>query len=65
MNEAVKVFTHRGQDWTNRFRKIANDPGTSIDPAKVKAMRADGIGPSAIAKALNIGRASVYRALEG
>lgn len=36
----------------------------SIDPAKVKAMKELGMGPSAIAKALNIGRASVYRALE-
>jgi DNA invertase Pin-like site-specific DNA recombinase len=35
----------------------------SIDPAKVKKMKADGMGPSAIAKALKIGRASVYRAL--
>jgi bifunctional non-homologous end joining protein LigD len=24
-NEAVKVFTRRGHDWTNRFRKVAND----------------------------------------
>ena len=32
--------------------------------AKVKALKADGMGPSAIAKALKIGRASVYRALE-
>jgi DNA invertase Pin-like site-specific DNA recombinase len=36
---------------------------TSIDPAKIKQMKADGFGPSAIAKALKIGRASVYRAL--
>ncbi|WP_299806068.1 recombinase family protein [Tardiphaga sp.] len=36
----------------------------SIDTAKVKALKAQGIGPSAIAKALGIGRASVYRALE-
>ena len=35
----------------------------SIDPAKVKQMTAEGLGPSAIAKALKIGRASVYRAL--
>ena len=35
----------------------------SIDAAKVKQMKADGMGPSAIAKALKIGRASVYRAL--
>jgi hypothetical protein len=25
---AVKVFTRRGNDWTNRFRKIALMPGT-------------------------------------
>lgn len=37
----------------------------SIDTAKVKTMKAQGMGPSAIAKALGIGRASVYRALEG
>ncbi|PZA10987.1 recombinase family protein [Rhodopseudomonas palustris] len=36
----------------------------SIDAAKIKALKAEGMGPSAIAKALNIGRASVYRALE-
>ena len=35
----------------------------SIDPAKIKKMKGEGIGPSAIAKALKIGRASVYRAL--
>ena len=28
-------------------------------------MKSQGIGPAAIAKALKIGRASVYRALEG
>lgn len=37
----------------------------SIDPETVKAMKAEGMGASAIAKALGIGRASVYRALEG
>jgi hypothetical protein len=35
----------------------------SIDPAKIKQMKADGAGPSAIAMTLKIGRASVYRAL--
>jgi DNA invertase Pin-like site-specific DNA recombinase len=29
----------------------------------LKQMKADGMGPSTIAKALKIGRASVYRAL--
>src|ERR1700710_3197436 len=24
-NEDIKVFTRRGNDWTRRFRKIAND----------------------------------------
>jgi DNA invertase Pin-like site-specific DNA recombinase len=37
----------------------------SIDIAKVKTLKADGMGPSAIAKALGVGRASVYRALGG
>ncbi|WP_407193466.1 recombinase family protein [Bradyrhizobium sp. STM 3566] len=36
----------------------------SIDAARVKALKAEGMGASAIAKALKIGRASVYRALE-
>ena len=35
----------------------------SIDPTHVRQMKADGLGPSEIAKALGIGRASVYRAL--
>ena len=35
----------------------------SIDPAKVRDLKAQGMGPSAIAKTLKIGRASVYRAL--
>jgi bifunctional non-homologous end joining protein LigD len=25
VNEAVKVFTHRSNDWTKRFRKVADD----------------------------------------
>jgi ATP-dependent DNA ligase len=24
-NEAVKVYTRRGNDWTNRFKKVADD----------------------------------------
>ena len=36
----------------------------SIDAAEVRAMKAKGMGATEIAKALGIGRASVYRALE-
>jgi hypothetical protein len=25
VNEAVKIFTRRGHDWTKRFRKVADD----------------------------------------
>ena len=37
----------------------------SIDPAQVQQLKAEGMGPSQIAKQLGIARASVYRALEG
>ena len=36
----------------------------SIDPVRVQQLKAEGMGPSKIAKTLGIGRASVYRALE-
>jgi DNA invertase Pin-like site-specific DNA recombinase len=36
----------------------------SIDPDQVRQLKADGMGPSEIAKTLGIGRASVYRVLE-
>lgn len=36
----------------------------SIDGAEVRRLKAEGLGASAIAKRLGIGRASVYRALE-
>lgn len=35
----------------------------SIDTTQVRELKAQGVGPSAIAKQLGIGRASVYRAL--
>ena len=37
----------------------------SIDAEKVKALRASGKGPAAIAKELKMARSSVYRVLEG
>ena len=36
----------------------------SIDPARVKQLKSDGLRPTQIARTLKIGRASVYRALE-
>jgi DNA invertase Pin-like site-specific DNA recombinase len=36
----------------------------SIDAARIREMKAQGLGATAIAKALGIGRASVYRVLE-
>jgi DNA invertase Pin-like site-specific DNA recombinase len=36
----------------------------SIDPARVRELKAQGIGATQIAKALGIGRASVYRVLD-
>jgi DNA invertase Pin-like site-specific DNA recombinase len=46
-----------------KVRGVYKGRKPSIDPVKIKQMKADGMGPSAIAKALKIGRASVYRAL--
>lgn len=36
----------------------------SIDPEQIAALKAEGLGASAIAKRLGIGRASVYRAIK-
>jgi len=36
----------------------------SIDPARVRELKAQGLGATKIAKELGIGRASVYRVLE-
>jgi DNA invertase Pin-like site-specific DNA recombinase len=46
-----------------KARGVYKGRKVSIDPGKIKKMKADGVGASAIAKALKIGRASVYRAL--
>lgn len=48
-----------------KARGVYKGRKASIDTARVKALRAQGMGASDIAKALKIGRASVYRALEG
>ena len=46
-----------------KARGVYKGRKASIDPVKVRQMKAEGKGASAIAKALRIGRASVYRAL--
>src|ERR1700746_3335760 len=46
-----------------KARGVYRGRKATIDPTKIKQMKADGMGPSRIAKALKIGRASVYRAL--
>jgi len=48
-----------------KARGVYKGRKASIDPVKVREMNDRGMGPSAIAKAFGIGRASVYRALEG
>ncbi|MGY2809762.1 DNA invertase Pin-like site-specific DNA recombinase [Bradyrhizobium sp. USDA 4506] len=47
-----------------KARGIYQGRKASIDTAKVKALKAEGMGASAIAKTLKIGRASVDRAIE-
>ncbi len=47
VNEGVKVFTRRGNDWTRRFRKIANDAflinaGSAIIDGEVVVPATDG-----------------------
>ena len=46
-----------------KARGVYKGRKASIDPDQVRKMKSDGMGPSAIAKTLKIGRASVYRAL--
>ncbi len=47
VNEAVKVFTRRGHDWTKRFRKVADDAwhigaGSAIIDGEIVVPTADG-----------------------
>lgn len=46
-----------------KARGVYKGRKASIDAAAVKALKAQGVGPSDIARRLNIGRASVYRLL--
>ena len=47
VNEAIKVFTRRGHDWTDRFRKVADDAwhigaGSAIIDGEIVVPAADG-----------------------
>src|SRR3982751_6512145 len=47
VNEAVKVFTRRGHDWTQHFRKVADDAwhigaGSAIIDGEIVVPAADG-----------------------
>jgi hypothetical protein len=44
--------------------KLAKGCKPSIDPIKVRKLKAEGLGASEIADALRIGRSSVYRVLD-
>jgi DNA invertase Pin-like site-specific DNA recombinase len=46
-----------------KARGVYKGRKATIDAAKIKRMKAEGMGPTVIAKTLRIGRASVYRAL--
>ncbi|WP_242405113.1 recombinase family protein [Novosphingobium sp. MBES04] len=46
-----------------KARGVYQGRPATIDPARVRELHAQGLGPTAIAKTMGIGRASVYRAL--
>jgi hypothetical protein len=46
-----------------KARGVYSGRKATIDPAKIKQLKGDGMGPTVIAKTLRIGRASVYPAL--
>jgi bifunctional non-homologous end joining protein LigD len=46
-NEAVKIFTRRGHDWTHRFKKVAHDAwhikaGSAVIDGEIVVLAADG-----------------------
>ena len=46
-NEAIKIFTRRGHDWTHRFKKVAHDAwhikaGSAIVDGEIVVPAADG-----------------------
>jgi DNA invertase Pin-like site-specific DNA recombinase len=64
-NEIRKGAPKAGGIVNTKAAGVSKGRPASIDAAQVRAMKAQGLGASEIAKALKIGRASVYRVLEG
>ena len=58
----IRARQRRGID-AAKLRGVYKGRPASIDAAQVRELRAQGLGATAIAKRLRIGRASVYRAL--
>lgn len=58
----IKARQRRGIE-AAKAKGIYRGRPPSIRPEDVRQLRAEGLGPTQIAKRLNIGRASVYRAL--
>ncbi|HEU4969542.1 recombinase family protein, partial [Sphingomonas sp.] len=58
----IKARQRRGIEAAKQ-RGVYKGRPASISPAEVRQLRSEGLGATEIAKRLNIGRASVYRAL--
>jgi DNA invertase Pin-like site-specific DNA recombinase len=58
----IKARQRRGIE-AAKIKGVYKGRPTSIDPTRIKELHLKGMGASAIARTLNIGRASVYRAL--
>lgn len=58
-----KMRQRRGIEAAKLRGDVYKGRPASIDPARVKELRAQGMEPAAIAKTMGIARASVYRAL--
>jgi DNA invertase Pin-like site-specific DNA recombinase len=57
------AFARRGST-SRRIAGVYKGRPASIDATQVRALKAQGKGASEIAKALKIGRASIYRVLD-
>ena len=58
-----RPYRWKKNDAKAKERGVYKGRKPSVDVEKVKELKASGMGASAIAKAMGIGRASVYRAL--